>query len=143
MNSKDKPGPQATSYADEERWTDLEKAAKELRRQAARLTAAVASRRPLNAALAIGNLKCDSETAYGIVMEFGEFSDAKDACTRDAMDTHMQQVITERLNLGHLYAIEDGEAYCKPAAASSVWRLVREEVERAGWRLIPRGRFVS
>lgn len=61
------------------------------------------------------------------------------AQTEAVMQAHVEQRIQERLNLGHLYCVEDGEdgpeASCTGPAAASVWRVVLDAVREAGWRV--------
>lgn len=60
----------------------------------------------------------------------------------DQLDSHIEQAIWERGSMRHNYQIEmiDGEpeGSMLPRAAASIWRCVREAIEEAGWRIIPR-----
>ena len=58
------------------------------------------------------------------------------------LDIHVEQAIWERASIRHQYEVEDTpggpEAWMKPQAAASIWCRVREAVEEAGWKVIPR-----
>lgn len=53
-----------------------------------------------------------------------------------ALVNHVTQCIQERMNLGHLYTIEDGEACATDEAAASIWRVVYLSIREGGWRLV-------
>jgi hypothetical protein len=58
----------------------------------------------------------------------------------EKLDIHLEQRIQERLNLGHLYQIEDSEdgpeACCTGRAAASIWRVVQDAIREAGWKIV-------
>jgi hypothetical protein len=60
---------------------------------------------------------------------------------RRDLDVHVEQRIKERMDLSHLYLIEPGpdgpEACATEAAAASIWRVVQDAIQEAGWRCIP------
>jgi hypothetical protein len=59
--------------------------------------------------------------------------------TEIQMHAHVEQRIQERMNLSHLYRIEQGEdgpqAVCTGCAAASIWRVVLDAVREAQWRI--------
>lgn len=61
--------------------------------------------------------------------------------SEEKLQTHVEQRIQERADLGHLYRIEDGpdgpEAMLTGRAAASLWRAVQDAIREAGWRIIP------
>ncbi len=69
-----------------------------------------------------------------------ELMPADEALAESQMHSHVEQRIQERMNLGHLYRIEQGdegpEGCCSPRAAASVWRVVLDAVREAGWRIV-------
>ena len=56
--------------------------------------------------------------------------------TEARMHMHVEQRIHERLNLSHLWRVEDGEAVAADGAAASVWRVVQDAVREAGWKMV-------
>ena len=57
--------------------------------------------------------------------------------TRDTLNRHVMQRIKERMDLSHLWLIEPGpdgpEVYATEAAAASIWRVVQDALNEAGW----------
>ena len=56
------------------------------------------------------------------------------------LGVYVVQRIQERANLGHLYEIEDTPdgpmAYMTEAGAKSIWRVVQDALDEAGWRIM-------
>lgn len=58
---------------------------------------------------------------------------------RHNLNLHVAQRIKERMELGHLYLVEPGpdgpEASATGAAPASIWRVVQDAIQEAGWRI--------